>query len=483
MPSTETDARRWLQQLEKKLRDRIKVTKVADNYYEGKHNLAFQSDKFKKVFGGLFNEFSDNWCELVVDAAEERLNITGFRFGEDPDADEQAARIWQANQLDAQSHLAHTEALIAGESAVMVWPGQSADDLPVITVEHPNQIYVASDSANPLKRLAALKMWTDEWTGDQFATIYLDDTVWKFKQSSIRAAAAAQTSTPAEMIRAVRRDYGPTLAPNWQRRDVVGEKWPLPNPVGKVPLVPLMNRPRMLKPGVSEIRNVIPVQNMVNKLIADMIVASELGAMPGRWATGYQLEEDAETGEISEPKISDYLNRLLINEDSEGRFGQFRQADLSGFVKSIEMGIQHIASQSRTPPHYFYLRGEFPSGESIKSAETGLVAKVRRKQRPLGEAWEEVMRLAFAVSGETEKSQVVEAETIWSDPESRSESEHIDSLMKLKALGVPLAQLWEDAGYTPQQIARFEAMLAKEQLLSFADVDPLEPVGDDAVDG
>jgi hypothetical protein len=74
------------------------------------------------------------------------------------------------------------------------------------------------------------------------------------------------------------------------------------------------------------------------------------------------------------------------------RFGQFAQTDLTVFVKAVEMLVQHIASQTRTPPHYFALTGQFPSGDAIKSAETGLVAKVRRKMRPLRRGWEEVIR-------------------------------------------------------------------------------------------
>jgi hypothetical protein len=130
------------------------------------------------------------------------------------------------------------------------------------------------------------------------------------------------------------------------------------------------------------------------------------------------------------------------------------------------MLVQHVASQTRTPPHYFYLRGQFPSGESIKSAETGLVAKAKRKMRHFGEGWEEVIRLAFSVMND-DRADIVDAETIWGDPESRSESEHIDAVVKKLALGVPQQQLWEDADYTPQQIDRFHAML-REQALSQA---------------
>jgi hypothetical protein len=146
-----------------------------------------------------------------------------------------------------------------------------------------------------------------------------------------------------------------------------------------------------------------------------------------------------------------------MSENPAVKFGEFNQTDLAPYVKSVEMMVQHIASQTRTPPHYFYLSGQFPSGESIKSAETGLVAKARRKMRHLSEAWEEVMRLAFSVEDD-ERAEFSEAETIWADPESRTEGEHTDATLKKKALGVPLQQLWVDLGYSPQEIARFKEM-------------------------
>ena len=59
----------------------------------------------------------------------------------------------------------------------------------------------------------------------------------------------------------------------------------------------------------------------------------------------------------------------------------------------------------------------------------------------------------------------------WSPAESRSESEFVDSLVKKLSIGVPVQQLWEDAGYSPQQIARFRAML-REQALEQGLLDP-----------
>jgi hypothetical protein len=50
------------------------------------------------------------------------------------------------------------------------------------------------------------------------------------------------------------------------------------------------------------------------------------------------------------------------------------------------------------------------------------------------------------------------AETIWKDPENRTEAQHMDALLKLQMIGVPRDQLLSDAGYSPQQLSRFADM-------------------------
>ena len=195
-----------------------------------------------------------------------------------------------------------------------------------------------------------------------------------------------------------------------------------------------------------------------------MLVASEFGAFRQRWVTGMEIPRDPETNQPVEP-FRAAVDRLWMSENPEVKFGEFSSTDLVPYVKSVEMLVQHVASQTRTPPHYFYLSGQFPSGESIKSAETGLVAKARRKMRHLSESWEEVMRLAFAVEDD-ERADFAAAETIWADPESRTEGEHVDATLKKKALDVPIQQLWEDLGYSPQQIERFRGMLAESAFLN-----------------
>lgn len=425
----------WVVALEQQLASRQSDLQRLQDYHDGKHRLAFTSQKFREAFGGMFASFADNWCQLVVDAVEERLNVEGFRYGTDPNADADAWNIWQKNCLDAESQLAHSEALIKGEAYAIVWG--DADGQPKITIESPRDVIVAYAPGDRKNRLAALKMWKTE---DGFeATLFLPEAVYKFKKE--------RSNTSGK--------WTPDIEAN--------EPWPLANPLGEVPVVQLTNRASLTSNhGVSEFLNVIPQQDAVNKLLADMLIASEYIAYPQRYVTGMEVMVDEVTGRPIQP-FNVSLDKLLVAEDPAAKFGSLTAGDLSNYVQGVEVLVQHIASQTRTPPHYFYLGGNFPSGDAIKSAETGLVAKAKRKMRFFGEAWEEVMRLSFKVLNDPRGS-ITNTETIWADPEYRSEAELADALLKRSALGVPRQQLWEDAGYTQVQIARFKAFEAEDAL-------------------
>jgi hypothetical protein len=439
----------WLQRLSRKMDLRDRGLCVLDDYYTGQHPMMFATDPFRKAFGSLLDPLADNWCDLVVDAVEERLNVQGFRLNADATKGDTAAwEIWQRNQLDAESQIGHTESLIHGEASALVWWNADGSG-PQITVEHPRTMIVDVVPGHRLQRRAALKRFKDD-DGFVHAVLFLPAGIWKFKSRE-------KYAEDADVSRI-----------NWEPEEFNNEAWPLPNKLGVVPVVPLWNRPRSLKLARSEIATVIPIQNAINKLCADMIVASEFAAFRQRWATGIEIPKDPETDQpIAEFKAS--VERFwlfdtsgLSKDDQQPQFGEFAASDLTNYVKPIELLVQHVASQTRTPPHYFYLSGQFPSGESIKSAETGLVAKSRRKMRMYGEAWEEIMRLAGQVAGNEELANATSAETIWGDPESRSESEHIDALLKQKTFGIPDEILWEKAGYSPTEIERIKKLRAEE---------------------
>ncbi len=427
----------WVEKLSSKLSTQNRNTSKYENYFDGVQPLAvgLATKSYRKEFDALLRCVTDNWMPLVVEAVAERLAPVGFRFGDDTNADKDAQLIWQRNHLDADSKLAHLAALTTGVCPVMVWAGDDGEA--EITVEHPGQVYVAYEAGSRRRRFAAYKEWQSEWDDSVMCNLYTPTRIFKFV-------------TDADgMLKGKLRERSESI----------------PNPLGVVPVVEIRNRLRLRDSQPrSELMEVLSTQDQINKTVVDMLVAAEFGAFRQKWATGVDIPEDDAGNPVGEFAIA--VNRLLSVPAADARFGDFQPTDLNQYVSLIESRVLSIARRTRTPPHYMLGQaGVFPSGESIKSAETGLVAKVRDRHVTFGETWEEVIRLAFLVENDTERSKAHTAETIWADPESRTESEHVDATMKKKTLGVPTLQLWEDLGYTPATIERFRTMLLDEALL------------------
>ncbi len=439
----------WLARLWRQLTQRRKEIDRFDRYYRGAYDIKL-SARFTRNddLTELLASSVDNWMAIVVDSVAERLAVEGFRLGENVAGDRRVWRMWQENNLDAESDLAIVEALVHGEAATLTWYGDDDPSAPRITMEHPSQVIVATDPADRRRRLAALKAWQDD-DGRTQATLYLPDEIYKF-------ASRTRSSTTA----------------SWQPREIPTEAWPLANPLGVVPVVPLRSRRRMLGPGVSEIASVLTVQDRINRLTLEMMVGAYFAAFRQRWATGLAIPKDPVTNQPVEP-FKAAVDHLWTSTSKDTRFGDFAETSLENYVKAIEMQVQHLAVQTRTPPHYLFLRGNLPSGETLRAAETGLVSKVRQRQKGYGEAFEETMRLALMVAGARPRG-LAAMETQWADPESRTESEHVDGVMKRMALGIPLRQLWEDVGYSQEQIARFDQMLSDEAAYR-ARLDSLRP--------
>jgi hypothetical protein len=425
-------------------------------YYDGEHPLGFASRKFLETFGGLFNAFADNWCELIVEAVEERLNVRGFRIDPKVQAtDDDAWAIWQRNELDAQSKLAHSEALISGVAYATVW-FSGEDRQSEITVASPGECTVATDPRRQRRRRAALRIYKDDW-GYEHVELFLPDDVYVLRSPTTRNG--DEVVQPEQAM--------------WIPDDSVDgavDGW-MPNPLGVVPVVELPNKPRLgINPRFgcaarSELAPVIPLQDAVNKLIADLLVTSEDAALPMRYGTGIQVDMDPITKQLIPPAWTKPGAKAAVIEDPAARFGSLPAADLTHFVSAIGMIVQHVASISRTPPHYLNASADRLSGESIKAAETGLVAKVRGKMLHFGEGWEDVMRLAGEIEGNAGLAKAELAETVWTDPESRTEGEHIDAVIKQRSIGVPDEILQEKAGFTPAEVARIKRIIARQQLL------------------
>lgn len=417
----------WRDRLYDALCKRSEETKVFDDYYECEHPLPHLHEKAREPFRRLLRMSRANYMELVVDALVGRLEVAGFQSDIEGDADKAAWGLWQDNNLDGGSSLAFLEAAIRGSSYMLVSPDPRRGFR--ITPEHPAQVITEGKPGEPGEMAAALKLWVDDWTSKLCCTVYLPDRIYKFEAPEPKYGQGRQK-------------------PQWVRREVAGEEWGGKNVLGEVPFGELANRPRMLKPGASELRSVTGIQDRINKTIADRMMTQEFAAFPQKWVTGMEIPVD-ENGQDIEP-FDVAVNKILVAEENGAKFGQFAAADLTGYLKGKEADVHDIAAITSTPPHYLLGSMINLSAEALKAAEAGLIHKIYQRRRFLEEGLERTMRLAGFASSQ--------ARIVWKSPEWRTEGELVDALVKMGTLGVPREVLWERWGATPQEIERWRQL-------------------------
>lgn len=448
----------WRNRLIGRLVTRAEIARNFQAFYDGEQPLAFASAKFIETYGHRFTRFPANFMPLVVDTERERLIVDGFRFGTKPEADRGVWRIWQDNQMDAESQIAHEIALTKGVAYAAVDPFVSS---PTITIEDPLETIVETSPGNRRTRLAALKVYTDD-DGYSRAYLYLPDAIYSWRSQQRRTDA---TMVSLSQLR-------------WTPYAEEGADWPLTNPLGVVPIVPLINRPRRDGTGRSEIGPVMGNQLAINFLRYAALIGSDSAALPQRWAKNLRLDVDPVTGKIKEPfktgRDTLWVSRALSPEEfaeygdnpPDVEFGQFPAATLQPFVTMIQEEVGQMASNSRTPYHYLLGTPTSvpPSGEALKSSEAPLVKKVQAQEIHFGEGWEETMRVALIAAGQrTKAARSTDAETMWRDAETRNEAARTDSILKQYQAGLlPDEFALEELGYSQQQIARIKAMREAE---------------------
>ncbi len=393
-----------------------------DRYWSGTQPAAFLAPQAREALGDRLGRLTVNFPKLAVTSLAERLQVAGFRTAHG--RDDELWTAWQKNRLDDLAAQAHTDALVYGRSFALVWAGPRG---PQVTIESPRQVAVAHDPATR-QVTAALKRWVQDGRGQ--AMLYGPNEIVRYRSDAMVADPAAMPPT------------------GWTQVDVID------NPLGVVPMVPIVNQGRLLDvDGVSEMEDILDLTDALAKLMADAMVTSEFFARPRRWVTGLEVVED-EDGQPVNP-FSDELGRLWQSEDPGTKFGQFDAARLDGYSDLTAVVTQQIGALTGLPPHYLGLHGDQPpSADGIRSAESSLVSRCYQLQRTFGQAWEQVARLMLAVRDGADTADL-DVEVVWASPETRTPAQQADAAAKLVSMGVPLTVALETVmGFTPSEIER-----------------------------
>lgn len=405
------------------LEKRAKRCRLNERYLDGSPPVpdAIIRARVTKAYRNLVPLTSTPWGSLIVDAAQDRLEISGISSG-DKHIDDLVWGIWQDNQMDAEAPLGHTAALTDGRVFATVWRPPGSDG-PEITLDNAATMIVRYAEGNRRQREAALRVWVDE-EERKHLTLFRADGVYKFTEAK-------------EQLRSVGRvKAGGTW---WEAREEGEEPWPLSNPWGVVPVVEVGVNAR-LKPGCyryarGDYEHSLGLIDRINLLtFLGLVVAFWMG-FPLRGVIGEKIVYDDDGNPIA--PFDANASGLAQLENPGAKTFEYPAADRGNL--SIYAELDQLATVTKTARYYFPIENGYTnvSADMIRASESLQNAKLVKHKGTLGEGWEEVLRLAGMMSDE----QVMlspRAELEWKDHESHSMGERADAAQKIASVeGIP----------------------------------------------
>lgn len=384
------------------------------NYYDGEQPLVYTANRLNEIFKDLDAYFAENWCSVVVDSARDRINLREMQV--DSAAQGAWKEIWEASEMSLESDDVHEAAMVAGEGYFIAW--EDADGVMQGYHNDPRMVHLFYDRGEPRKKKYGAKMWVGE-DKKLYMTLYYADHL-EYYRSTNNASHVQQSSSMEPMKKAAAE-----------------------NPYGEIPIFHFRMGQRKIK---SDLKNVIPIQNGINKLLTDMMVTAEFMAFPQR----YVISNAEVQGKLKNaPKeIWDLPAGDGMNQQTQA--GQFEAAKLENYLNSIDNLATALGSITRTPKHYFFSIGSNLSGEALIAMEAPLNKKAQDRIDRFTPVWKQAAAFMLRANGLNPKN----IQPIFDKPETVQPRTEAETRQMNVNAGMPLVTVLRDEGKSDDYIDR-----------------------------
>lgn len=435
------------------------------DYYDGDQELRYATSEFKRAFGDEFGDLVANWCEVAISATEDRLEMDRviFRKAENEDIDEESSKaIWEVmldNDIDELENNLYSSTMIEGRSAIIVWPGAEDDDQDVLlSVNRAQTIFVVYEENNPRRPQYAVKRIRTE-LGQVNITLYTQEWVYKYKVIKQHVEYTSDRSNNVS-----------TDSSNWVKREITetgDPSWPLEQPFEQIPIIEFNARKNR-----SELHNLTPIQDAINKTLINMLVAADYAAQSQTYIISSNQEPDGgwkrRPGEVwqIQPEVD------LDGKALPTSVGSIPAEDLGSFIKVIEHLLAQFSNLSSTPGYYIFNsqasggRGDAPSGDSLKVSETTLTKKVEKYQQKFENSLVRLGKLiyeALELNGLVKGSRPDYGEVVWANSQKHFMGMLLEEGRKMiDELSLPPEYAWRHVGLSEAQIKEARKELDKQ---------------------
>jgi len=355
-----------------------------------------------KTDASNIDDFNDNYCQIIVDKMAGRLQVTEISTGDDALDKGWLSFILQRNMWKAIQGTVFAGAVRDGESFMMIdpqtllWSSEPAYD-------GFDGIVALFDSFSRTP-IWACKLWAETVEGALADTeestmrlvVYQPDVVtyWVGKEGGDEVEPDKRITT--QQVINMENGFG-------EVQDTLGNR--LPWAVGSVPIIHFVNRySNYSSVGKSEVRPAIPLQDVLNRTIYSMVMASEFSAFRIKWSIGIPIDASGIVpGAVINLVLKDEQGNVLTSVDeNEAKFleavkvGEFEETDISQYITQIDKLAREISQIAQTPIYGVTTEGVL-SGEALKQLEIGLIGKCERFQNENTDAIKELIQLTAAI--------------------------------------------------------------------------------------
>lgn len=410
--------------------------KLLWDYYEGRQPLVYSYDRMRDIFANLNARFTQNWCAVVIDATNDKIQLQRITVADNEVASKELSDLMSSSQLILESGDVHLAALVTGESYVIVWPDEETGE-PEAYYNDPCNVHLFYMADRPREKRFAAKWWIGD-DDHRYLTLYYPDRLEYYRSASTVRNYASGVYSVNEVTDGKAFDTSAATEANTYG------------------IIPVFHFRREHRTVCSELQNIIEPQDAVNKLLADMMIAAEFGAFPQRYAIS-----QADTSKL---KNAPNIIWDIPAGDGEGQptsVGQFDAAPLNNYLEAIDKWTTAIAIISRTPKHYFFGQGGDPSGESLIAQEAPLNRKAQKYIDHFTATWSEVAQFMSQINGAALHDNAIVP--IFDKPQTVQPYTQALIRKESVAAGIPLIWQMEQEGYTEQELADLQAAQDEQQ--------------------
>jgi hypothetical protein len=197
------------------------------------------------------------------------------------------------------------------------------------------------------------------------------------------------------------------------------------SPLG-VPVVHFRNRPRGLY-GISEIEKAIPLQDALNSVLHDVVMASRLTGFQLRTAIGFDPPADLAPGDWV------IVGKEGLDNTQQVDVKTLPVGDVSQLLSVARWLTREIGNVTSTAAPELFTSDDL-SGEAFRRREINLIGKCEALQVGVGNSWEDCLHLAAEVEtayGHHLPPPHSRFYSMWVDPRLNDSATIIDNALKV----------------------------------------------------